>query len=394
MRNRYSHIVIGGGIYGCYTALTLAKRFGSSGLLIMEQESDLLRRASYNNQARVHNGYHYPRSLLTALRSRVNAPRFADEFSEAIFSDFVHYYAISRRRSNVTAGQFEQFCRRIGAEIKPATAGVRKLFDSELIEAVFRVREPAFDADRLRDCLRTRIEEASIALVTQTEGVKVTVEEETRSATGRCLRLEARNVQSGVREEFRCEYLYNCTYSRLNGILVRSGMQPIRLKHEATEMALVEVPASLHDLGITVMCGPFFSLMPFPPLRLATLSHVSYTPHYEWVDDPLEGGNGAHQPSFPLRTRFDRMRRDATRYVPALKDCSHVRSLWEVKTILPQSGVNDSRPILFKREPSAPNLISLLGSKIDNIFDLDDVLANSNNLHASSAFAASRRSVE
>ena len=42
--------------------------------------------------------------------------------------------------------------------------------------------------------------------------------------------------------------------------------------------------------------------------------------------------------------------------------------------MLPQSGVNDSRPILFKRDPSAPNLISLLGSKIDNIFDLDEAL--------------------
>jgi glycine/D-amino acid oxidase-like deaminating enzyme len=390
---RYSHIIIGGGIYGCYTALTLAKRYGSPSVLIIEQEPDLLRRASYNNQARVHNGYHYPRSLLTALRSRVNAPRFVSEFSEAIFSDFVQYYAISRRRSNVTAGQFEQFCRRIGAEIMPTTGGVRKLFDSELIEAVFRVREPAFDADLLRDCFRTRIQEAGIALVTETKAIRVTVEGEARSA-GQRFRLETRNVQSGGRHEFPCEYLYNCTYSRLNGILARSGMQPIRLKHEATEMALVEVPASLSGLSITVMCGPFFSLMPFPPLQLATLSHVSYTPHYEWPDDPLQGGYVSHKPSFPLRTRFDRMRRDATRYVPALKDCRYVRSIWEVKTVLPQSGVNDSRPILFKRDPSAPNLISLLGSKIDNIFDLDGVLPNPGGEYAGSDFAGSRRSVE
>ena len=69
------------------------------------------------------------------------------------------------------------------------------------------------------------------------------------------------------------------------------------------------------------------------------------------------------------------MRRDAARYVPALKELSYVRSIWEVKTILPQSGVSDSRPILFKRDASAPNLVSLLGSKIDNIFDLDEALA-------------------
>ena len=30
-------------------------------------DADLMQRASYANQARVHNGYHYPRSLLTAL---------------------------------------------------------------------------------------------------------------------------------------------------------------------------------------------------------------------------------------------------------------------------------------------------------------------------------------
>lgn len=155
---------------------------------------------------------------------------------------------------------------------------------------------------------------------------------------------------------------------------MRSGLETIRLKHEATEIALVELPPSLRNLGITVMCGPFFSVMPFPPMKLATLSHVSYTPHYEWVDDPRAGGYAAHAPSFPLPTRFDRMRRDAARYVPAMRECNYVQSLWEVKTILPQSGVNDSRPILFKRDSSAPNLISLLGSKIDNIFDLDEVL--------------------
>jgi hypothetical protein len=161
----------------------------------------------------------------------------------------------------------------------------------------------------------------------------------------------------------------------LNGILARSGLQTIRLKHEATEIALVELPPGLRDLGITVMCGPFFSLMPFPPNGLATLSHVSYTPHYEWMDDPGEGEYVFHDPSFPLRTRFDRMRRDAARYVPALRDCTYVRSLWEIKTILPQSGVNDSRPILVKRDSSAPNMISLLGGKLDNVFDLDEVLA-------------------
>lgn len=364
----YPHIIIGGGTYGCFAALRLAELYGGKAVVIVEQEADIMLRASYNNQARVHNGYHYPRSLLTALRSRINAPRFSAEFKDAIFTDSEQYYAISRRQSNVTASQFAQFCRRIGADLKPAPPEVRRLFDDEFIEAVFSVTEHAFDADKLRESLRERIKTAGVTVLTQTEATRIVIESPS------LLRLELRNARSDERRGVRGRHLYNCTYSRLNQILSQSGLQTIHLKYEATEIALVELPPNLRNLSITVMCGPFFSVMPFPPLKLSTLSHVSYTPHYEWADDPQAGGYTVHSPAFPLRTRFDRMRRDAARYVPSLRECSYVRSLWEVKTILPQSDISDSRPILFKREPAAPNIISILGSKIDNIFDLDEVL--------------------
>jgi len=375
------HVIIGGGTYGCFVALRLAELFRGDAVLIVEQEADLMLRASYNNQARVHGGYHYPRSLLTALRSRINAPRFIAEFKDAICTDFEQYYAISRRRSNVTASQFAQFCRRVGADLRPAPAHIQRLFDDDLVEAVYGVTEHAFDADRLRECLRRRLAAMDIRILTGTEAMTVALE---GVASDQRLRLELRDVVSGERRELRCRHVYNCTYSRLNEILARSGLETIHLKHEATEIALIELPASLRNLSITVMCGPFFSVMPFPATKTATLSHVSYTPHYEWTDDPRNGGYVPHAPSFPLRSRFDRMRRDAARYVPALRECSYVRSLWEVKTILPQSGVNDSRPILFKRDRSAPNLVSLLGSKIDNIFDLEAALPTPNALRPAS----------
>jgi glycine/D-amino acid oxidase-like deaminating enzyme len=362
----YPHIIIGGGMYGCFAALKLAELYGGGSVVIVEQEADIMLRASYNNQARVHSGYHYPRSLLTALRSRINAPRFLAEFKHAIFASSEQYYAVSRRQSNVTASQFAQFCRRIGADLRPAPTNIKKLFNDEFVEAVFSVTEHAFDADKLREGLRERIAAAGIKVLTRTEA--------TRIHAGATLVVETRDLRSGEPRTLRGRYLYNCTYSRLNQILSQSGLQTIHLKHEATEIALVELPSCLRDLSVTVMCGPFFSVMPFPPLGLSTLSHVSYTPHYEWTDDPEAGGWSPHIPAFPLRTRFDRMRRDAARYMPNLGECGYVRSLWEIKTILPQSGINDSRPILFKRDPAAPNVVSILGSKIDNIYDLDEVL--------------------
>ena len=61
---------------------------------------------------------------------------------------------------------------------------------------------------------------------------------------------------------------------------------------------------------------------------------------------------------------------DARRYVAALAGCRYVESLWEVKSVLPSSDVDDSRPILFRRDHGLEHFTSVLGAKIDNIYDV------------------------
>ena len=74
MRNKT--VIIGGGFYGLSVALYLYDTLGVKNIDILEKEKQTMTRASYVNQARVHNGYHYPRSILTGYRSAVNFPRF------------------------------------------------------------------------------------------------------------------------------------------------------------------------------------------------------------------------------------------------------------------------------------------------------------------------------
>src|SRR5262249_1722457 len=158
-----------------------------------------------------------PRSVLTALRSRVNAPRFAAEFGAAIVSDFEQYYAISRQRSNVTAAQFEQFCRRVGAELKPARPAVRRLFDEDLVEAVYGAGDFACGGNGLGGGLRARLDEAGIEILTRREAVRIAAE-----AGGRRFRIELRNLATAESEELGAAHVFNCTYSRLNEVLARS----------------------------------------------------------------------------------------------------------------------------------------------------------------------------
>lgn len=183
-----------------------------------------------------------------------------------------------------------------------------------------------------------------------------------------------------IKSENNCDsvtakYVFNCTYSGINQILRASDLPIIPLKHELAEMALVAVPEPLKHLGITVMCGPFFSIMPFPSRGLHTLSHVRYTPHCYWQDSEDFCVDFGISPSkIPRKTNYLQMVRDAERYMPILKECRHVDSIWEVKTVLPQSEVDDSRPILFKKDQGIKNLTCILGGKIDNVYDIPDEL--------------------
>lgn len=358
-RSHYDVIVIGGGFYGCRMALEARKNRGS--LLLVESASGLLHRASYNNQARVHNGYHYPRSILTALRSRLSFPQFVKEYEECVDSTFDAYYAIARKFSNVSADQFRLFCDRIGAPLAPAPKEVTALFDDALVEAVFQVTEYSFDAAKLRQQLTRELHE---------EGVEVRL-----NATVRWLRaaapsgIEVHVHEGGATAAATAGLVYNCTYSSMNTILQASGLPVIPLKHELVEMPLVVLPAPLKRVGITIMCGPFFSVWPFPSRAMHTLHHVRYTPHCSWQDGQGRLLSVGDPSGMARESRYQHMIHDAARYVPLLRECRYEGSLWEIKTLLPQSEIDDSRPILWRKDHGLANLTCVLGGKIDNVYD-------------------------
>jgi glycine/D-amino acid oxidase-like deaminating enzyme len=355
-------VIIGGGFYGASIAIYLAKQRGLKRILLIEREPALLTRASYNNQARVHNGYHYPRSFTTAYRSRVNLPKFVHDWPDAVKQDFTKLYAIARRNSKVTAKQFERFCREIGAKIQPAEPALRALFEPRLIEDVFLVEEYVFDATKLASWAERELKECGV----QTHFEKrVTAISNGPNGTLRV----AVQPDRGAEELITCRYVFNCTYSGLNQFKGDFPGTRTGLKQEITEMALMQAPPALQGLGITVMDGPFFSLMPFPARGLHTLSHVRYTPHLHWNDEP---GIDPYQKlkDYDRATRVDRMVRDVGRYLPAVLEAKYVDSLFEVKTVLVKNEGDDGRPILFEKHPELPGCYSVLGGKIDNIYDV------------------------
>lgn len=361
-------LIIGGGFFG----LNLASHLAGAGhkVCVVEKDNDFMQRASYANQARVHNGYHYPRSILTGLRSRVSFPRFCQEFADCIDTSFKKYYMIPKLLSKVSPKQFELFCQRIGAPCEPAPYEIKKLANSQLIEAVYATVEYAFDSNKLKNVMLERLADQKVTLLNNCEVTTITQGKNRLSAATMC------SLKNTPGDDIKADHIFNCTYAMINNINQHSGLATIPLKHEFTEMCLVEVPDELKNMGITVMDGPFFSLMPFPARRLHTLSHVRYTPHYEWTDRESAEYINAHQQfsDSAKETVFKKMQQDARRYIPMLGECKYRESIWEVKTILPRSENNDSRPMLFNPNHGIPNYHCIMGGKIDNVYDVHDAI--------------------
>ena len=96
MSERFDKIIIGAGLYGLYAAAFCAER--GQRVLVLEYDDAPFQRATYINQARVHMGYHYPRSLTTAVKSAGYFRRFTEDFGFCIHDKFEIGRASCRER--------------------------------------------------------------------------------------------------------------------------------------------------------------------------------------------------------------------------------------------------------------------------------------------------------
>lgn len=374
----YDKIIIGAGLYGLYAALFCARK--KERVLVLEWDDQAFRRATYINQARVHMGYHYPRSLSTAQKSAGYFERFVRDYEFCILKEFHQVYATSAQFSWTDAGQFQKFCHRAGIrceEISPS-----RYFRTGMCDGAFLTTEYTYDAKLLRDYYLTQLKGelgvqilygARICRIYRDDAVyRVELED------GSC-------VQTG--------FLLNAAYASANQVLKKvSGMdfEPFGIKYELCEIILCEPSEALRPVGITVMDGPFFSLMPFGRTGLHSLTSVTFTPHmtsYEPLPvfscqeksggtcSPKQLGNCNDCPAHPA-SAWPYMSHMAEKYLREEYGFSYHGSLFSMKPILKNSELDDSRPTVIRRLSKKPVFVSVLSGKINTVYDLDEVLEN------------------
>lgn len=369
----YDKIIIGAGLYGLYCAQLCAEK--GERVLVLEYDEQPFSRATYINQARIHMGYHYPRSYSTAVKSAGYFDRFSREYSGCINKTFDKIYAVSTNFSWTNAEQFEKFCGDARIPCEKVIPG--KYFKDDSCEGAFLTKEYVFDANVLKELIMNDlVPHSKVTLHFQAR-----IADLKRTATSYLVTLE-----SG--ESFSSDFLINTTYASVNQILLKLGFQPFEIKYELCEIILCRVAEELLGLGLTVMDGPFFSIMPFGRGDLHSLTAVSFTPHKvsysalpqfdcqkssQGTCSPRQLGNCNSCPAKP-GTAWNYMAALARKYLRPEFSFDYSSSLFSIKPILKSSEVDDSRPTVIRYHSTAPTFITVLSGKINTIYDLEEVL--------------------
>ena len=369
-------MVVGGGIFGVYAAISLSRR--GLKVCLIEKEDDLLQKASIVNQARLHAGYHYPRSVATARIANDYRQRFTEDHKPFINRTFKQYYAIDKYSSFTDAGQFERFCAFLG--IKAETVRGMDLFDCERIEELYITEEFSFDPLLVADYYRRLIWDEGMVKI-RLGAFVASVEKE-----GGCWDVEIEEVQTRDRARIRAGAVINATYAGTNTVNALFGVDKIRVMHEICEIAFVDSP-QLNGTGLTVMDGSFCSIMPYGLSNMLCLSSVVYTPHkISYCEEPVfdcQQINRDCRPDFisvcddcrarPASNAY-KMICQMRKYLAKSVTLDHRFSMYTIKTKLQASYIDDGRPTVISKLGSAPDFYCLFAGKINSIYEIEEVL--------------------
>jgi len=368
----YNKIIIGAGLYGLYAALFCGKR-GES-VLVLESDDAPFERATFINQARVHMGYHYPRSISTALKSKDYFDRFNKDYGFCINSSFEKIYATSSYLSWTNSGQFKKFCK--DAKIPCSEVSPDTYFKGDMCDGAFVTLEYTYDAQMLKKWFLSEL--------LAHKNVEIMYGAKIQSISNKNDYFE---VMADERV-FESDFLVNATYASVNQIHAMMDFPPLQLKYELCEIILCEPVGKLADVGITVMDGAFFSIMPFGKTGLHSLTSVTFTPHMVSFDNlpsfpcqaesngyctPQKLGNCNLCPAKP-ETAWPYMSGLAKKYLRDDFDFKYVDSLFSMKPILRSSEIDDSRPTVIRKCSEEPRFISVLSGKINTLYELDEAL--------------------
>lgn len=367
-------LVIGAGLYGRYCA-DLMKRHGHHAAIVAEDESLEFDQSDSNtaslvNQARIHNGYHYPRSLATAMESSKNYQRFKKDFAEAVI-DFDQFYAIPKRGSLTSAKQFKSFCDRLNVKCEET----RLSMITDAVDKIYETDEVAIDTRMMMQIASKKFKydafyHGRVIALEPNYSEKVFLNEHQRPTLYNWTVKMKESSGQTVYLPGSYDLIINCTYAGLNRIEKLAKVTETATRFELCEIVIFrDTENVLNNRGITFMDGPFVSFMPWSQDDQYSLTSVCHTPH-----------ESAKSFSRFLDVRVTQSRRafmiaQLKKFVKSevVDKLTFEDSKFVIKTISNKADLDDSRLVEVNYDKHK-RFLSVLSGKLDAIYEIEEKL--------------------
>lgn len=331
--------VIGGGIFGCTTAIVLARE--GFDVSLFEKGSDIMQAASGINQYRMHKGYHYPRSSETIISCRDATPEFEEEYSDAIVSGHTHYYCIAKEKSFLNGDEYLS----VLDEHNLSYEVVRpKHINHDSVDVTIQAEENLYDPRLLKQILKARLDALNVKLHF--------------------------NRAVGVDDLDEYDHVVVATYAASNSVFTKLPEAQREYQFEVCEKIVVEIPPEMQNMSIVIMDGPFTCFDPLGKTGYAVMGHVEHAIHYRTtghapvipthLDDYLNNGIIKN----PKESKSQNFIDAATHFMPFLKDVKHVGSMYTVRTVLPKVDATDTRPTIVNSVND--RIVTIYSGKVGN----------------------------
>ena len=337
MKNPERVAVIGGGWFGCHIALELLQH--DVDFVLFEAESELFLKASGNNQFRLHQGFHYPRSKKTRIQSSEGFHRFTERYPDLSSpTPGRNLYLVPHHHSVLDFETFVDVMVQSNLEFETVEHIPSGLYGIEgAISTRERVLETSAAVQFFHEALGNRIRLGN--------------------------RVEVRKDQEAgfnVGNEF-FDWVIDATWGHLT--------QPPGVVYEPTLLLYMDTKG--FEDALTLMDGDLWSLYPTEHSGIFSLSHVGFTPlgSFSSSSEATKCMNSLTSEDI-VRVSAKIICEVAT-FFPAVEEMNQVGVQLSMKSKM--TGQSDSRiSSIYAKDQK----ISVFSGKIDGAFDVaDQILA-------------------
>jgi len=260
--------IIGGGLFGITTFLKL-KSSGYDCILI-EKEKKLMTGASTNNLNRIHLGYHYPRDDETAKQSCKGYKTFYDFYQSSVIKNFENYYLISKHNSLIDFKNYLKFCKRNNLAFKIIQAKnfftqINKKFSN--IQGIIKVKEPIYSWKLIIKLINYRLKNYKKKNIFTNSEVKSVIKKK---------KIYLIKTKKNI---FQADIVIDASYLSLNYKFIKRTEIQNYLKKLIFQITIIPeiIVKNFKRLGLAVMDGPFFSILPKGNESKHLLYHVKHS---------------------------------------------------------------------------------------------------------------------